>query len=72
MQSRVLKPDLMYVVNWDGIELIMHVEFQKRRDGNMGRRLWEYNAQATIISGLPVCSFVIYLQREGNVSRITV
>ena len=67
MQSRVLEADLLYVVNWNGVEVIMHVEFQKRRDGNMGRRLWEYNAQATIISGLPVCSFVIYLQRDGNV-----
>jgi hypothetical protein len=60
MQSRVLEADLLYVVTWDGIQVIMHVEFQKRRDGNMGRRLWEYNAQTTIISGLPVCSFVIY------------
>ncbi|HET9999291.1 MAG TPA: hypothetical protein VFQ36_00260 [Ktedonobacteraceae bacterium] len=67
MQSRVLEADLLYVVNWNGVEVVMHVEFQKRRDGNMGRRLWEYNAQATIISGLPVCSFVIYLQRDGNV-----
>lgn len=67
MQSRILEADLLYVVNWNGVEVIMHVEFQKRRDGNMGRRLWEYNAQATIISGLPVCSFVIYLQRDGNV-----
>ncbi len=67
MQSRVLKADLMYVVNWEDAEIIMHVEFQKRRDGAMGRRLWEYNAQATIITGLPVCSFVVYLQRDGNV-----
>ncbi len=67
MQSRVLEADLLYVVTWDGLQVIMHVEFQKRRDGNMARRLWEYNAQTTIISGLPVCSFVIYLQYDGNV-----
>src|SRR5579859_7876534 len=67
MQSRVLNADLLYVVNLNDAEVIMHVEFQKRRDGNMGRRLWEYNAQATIITGLPVCSFVIYLQHDGNV-----
>ena len=67
LQSRVLEADLLYVVEWDGTEVIMHVEFQKRRDGNMGRRLWEYNTQTTIISGLPVCSFVVYLQRDGNV-----
>ncbi len=66
MQSRTLEADLLYIVNWNGIQVILHVEFQKRRDGNMGRRLWEYNAQTTIISGLPVCSFVIYLQRDGS------
>ena len=67
LQSRVLEADLLYVVNWNDVKIIMHVEFQKRRDGDMGRRLWEYNAQTTIISGLPVCSFVVYLQRDGNV-----
>ena len=67
LQSRILEADLLYVVIWNGIQVIMHVEFQKRRDGNMGRRLWAYNAQTTIISGLPVCSFVIYLQQDGNV-----
>lgn len=67
MQSRVLEADLLYVVNWDGMQVILHVEFQKRRDGDMGRRLWKYNAQTTIITDMPVCSFVIYLQRDGNV-----
>lgn len=67
MQSRVLEADLLYVVNWDGMQVILHVEFQKRRDGDMGKRLWKYNAQTTIITDMPVCSFVIYLQRDGNV-----
>ena len=47
--------------------MILHVEFQKRRDGNMSKRLWKYNAQATIITDLPVYSFVVYLLRDGNV-----
>jgi hypothetical protein len=67
MQSRVLEADLLYVVNLDGMQVVLHVEFQKRRDGDMGKRLWKYNAQATIISDLPVYSFVVYLQRDGNV-----
>ncbi len=67
MHSRVLEADLMYVVNWNETQVILHVEFQKRRDGDMGRRLWKYNAQATIITDLPVYSFVVYLQRDGNV-----
>ena len=67
MQSRVLEADLLYVVNLDGVQVILHVEFQKRRDGEMGKRLWKYNAQATIITDLPVYSFVVYLQQDGNV-----
>jgi hypothetical protein len=67
MQSRVLEADLSYVVNWSGTQVVLHVEFQKRRDGDMGRRLWKYNAQATIITDLPVYSFVVYLRRDGNV-----
>ncbi len=67
MQSRVLEADLLYVVTWNGMQMVLHVEFQKRRDGDMGRRLWKYNAQTTIITDLPVCSYVIYLRRDGNV-----
>jgi hypothetical protein len=67
MQSRVLEADLLYVVTWDGMQVILHVEFQKRRDGDMGKRLWKYNAQTTIITDMPVCSYVIYLQHDGNV-----
>ena len=67
LHSRVLEADLLYMVTLDNAEVILHVEFQKRRDGDMGRRVWEYNAQTTIMYRLPVCSFVIYLQPDGNV-----
>ena len=68
LQSRTLEADLLYVVTWNGQKMILHVEFQRRRDGNMGRRLWKYNAQTAIITELPVCSFVIYLKRDGKVA----
>src|SRR2546423_11934180 len=29
----------------------------------------KYNAQTAIITGLPVCSFVIYLKRDGKVAQ---
>src|SRR5260370_14922292 len=47
--------------------MIGHFEIQRHRDAEMGRRLWEYNAMTTITSGLPVCSFVIYLTKESQV-----
>lgn len=68
LQSRTLEADLLYGITWNGQKTILHVEFQRRRDSNMGRRLWKYNAQTTIITDLPVCSFVIYLKRDGEVT----
>lgn len=47
--------------------MILHLEFQRRGDAEMGKRLWEYNATTTINSGLPVCSFVIYLRKERKI-----
>ena len=36
-------------------------------DVEMGKRLWEYNAMATITSGLPVQTMVIYLKKDRKV-----
>ncbi len=47
--------------------MILHVEFQRRSDPEMGKRLWEYNATATITSGLSVYSVVIYLRKDRKV-----
>lgn len=66
LNNRTIYADLLYKVIWNGQEALLHVEFQRRRDGQMGRRLWEYNAQASFRSGLPVCSFVVYLRKDGN------
>src|SRR5579884_65185 len=67
LQSHTIEADLLYTILWNGRKAILHVEFQRRGDSNMGRRLWEYNAQTSINTGLPVCSFVIYLKRDGKV-----
>jgi predicted transposase YdaD len=44
--------------------MIVHIEFQKGRDVNMGLRTWEYNCATTIVEKLPVRSFVIYLVED--------
>ncbi|MBV9259719.1 MAG: hypothetical protein JO215_17050 [Ktedonobacteraceae bacterium] len=48
-------------------EVIIHAEYQRRRDKNMGRRIWEYNAATSFLTKLPVLSFAIYLWKEKNI-----
>src|SRR5947209_52416 len=67
LKSRTLEADKLYNVLVNQLDMIWHVEIQRHSDAQMGRRLWEYNATATITSGLPVCSFVIYLVHEGQI-----
>ncbi len=69
LHGKTLNADLLYNIRWNGKKSILHVEFQKRRDRDMGRRLWAYNALTVINTGLPVCSFVIYLKKDGNVAQ---
>lgn len=68
-QSREIQADVMYNVQWEGVEIILHIEFQRRHDEDMGRRVWEYNALASIIKQLPVFSFVIYLVKDHGIVR---
>ena len=67
LKSRTLETDTLYNVRMNGIAMILHVEFQRRSEAEMGKRLWEYNAMATITSGLPVQSMVIYLKKDRKV-----
>ena len=67
LQNRTIEADLLYTVTWHGQKMILHAEFQRRRDGNMGKRLWEYNFLTTYLTDLPVCSFAIYLKKEGKI-----
>jgi hypothetical protein len=39
LKSRTIEADLLYIVIWNGQKVVLHVEFQRRRDGNMGKRL---------------------------------
>ncbi len=67
MEGRVIEADLLYNVFWKGKYVILHVEFQTWHDSRMGRRMWEYNCLASCISGLPVCSVVIYLHEDDGI-----
>jgi hypothetical protein len=45
---------------------LLHIEFQVKPLAKMGRRLWEYNVEASIKYGQPVQSVVVYLKHPGN------
>ena len=66
LQSRTIHADLVYEVQWHGEHIILHVEFQRSRDENMARRVWEYNVLIECTMQLPVYSVVLYLVKDGN------
>ncbi len=65
LQAPSVAADTLYVVTWQGEQVVLHVEFQRNRDNEMGGRLWHYNALTYIHTKLPVYSVVIYLVEDG-------
>ncbi len=51
----------------NGQDVIIYAEYQRRRDKDMGRRIWEYNIATSFLTKLPVFSFAIYLWKEKNI-----
>jgi len=68
-QTRDLTADILYVILWYGVKTILHIEFQRRGDKQMGKRLWQYNSTTTINKGLPVSSIVIYLRKDRKIEE---
>lgn len=65
LMARHLFADALLKVLVDGKQALLHVEFQTYEDDAMERRMLEYNVLAERqYDGLPVCSFVIYLQKR--------
>ncbi|GCF10305.1 hypothetical protein [Dictyobacter arantiisoli] len=56
--------DCLYAVRSNGSRMILHIEFQTRRDETMGHRLQEYNILARGKYQCPVHSVVIFLKKE--------
>ena len=67
LKNRTIEADILYNILVQGKKMVLHVEFQRRSDRTMGKRLWEYNALTVITSGIPVRSVVIYLKKTGSV-----
>ncbi len=69
LKSRTIDADILYKVSLEGEQRLLHLEFQRRGETHMARRLLEYNVLATCEHKLPVYSVVLYLVKEGAVAR---
>ena len=67
VQSREIQADILYNILWKRQRAILHAEFQRRRDADIGRRVWEYNALTECLKQVPVYSFVIYLVKDSGI-----
>src|ERR671930_1153303 len=67
LKARTVNADIIYRVVWKGKKTVLHIEFQRRRDKEMARRVWEYNVMTGCRLRLPVYSVVIYLVPDGEV-----
>src|SRR5260370_72558 len=48
----------------NSLTIILHFEFQKSKDNNMDRRMWEYNVAMDINTDKPVYSILVYLAKD--------
>jgi hypothetical protein len=64
--SRDVDGDILWQIAINQMSSLLHLEFQAGPDSTMGRRLWEYNVEASIKYEQPVQSVVIYLKKLGS------
>jgi predicted transposase YdaD len=67
LKARTVNADALYYVRWHDKQIVLHIEFQVTRQTKMPRRIWEYNAQADIVTGKPVYSVVFYLVKRPSI-----
>ncbi|HWS84491.1 MAG TPA: hypothetical protein VN207_09560, partial [Ktedonobacteraceae bacterium] len=67
LRGRTVHADLLFLVLWQGIEIILHIEFQRKDVEDMARRVWEYNVLTNCVEPYPVYSVVIYLTPQEGI-----
>ncbi len=64
-----INADHLYDVTLNGKHFLLHIEFQRNRDSKMAERIWEYNVRASLLYSYPVWSCVIYLKKDGTITK---
>jgi flagellar biosynthesis/type III secretory pathway protein FliH len=67
LKVRSVEADFLCNAKLGENDIVVHVEFQRRHDYTMQRRMWEYNSATDYLTGLPVHSFVVYLWEDEYV-----
>ena len=67
LKNRTIESDLLLLVDLDGEEVLLHLEFQSTKDEDMPLRLLEYNVLTTRQHARRVYSCVLYLRKDGVV-----
>lgn len=67
LKVRSIEADFLCKAIRNDEEIVVHAEFQRHRDYTMRRRMWEYNCITDYLTGLPVCSFVLYLREDDYI-----
>jgi predicted transposase YdaD len=65
--QRTLFADILLKILWFGYELILHLEFQRKHNPDMGLRMWEYNVYAMQAYNCKVASFALYLLPDEGI-----
>jgi hypothetical protein len=58
--------DTLLRVRYHGVECAVDIEAEARPHAEIGRRLFEYGSRASIVTGLPIFSAVLWLERGGT------
>lgn len=62
METKEIEADGLFQILLVGVLCLVHIEFQSSSDEKMARRMWQYNALATITYDLPTSSIVVFLR----------
>src|SRR5580765_725445 len=66
LQIKTIESDFFFDAELNDLAIILHFDFQKKRDEHMDRRMWEYNSTMDILKKKPVYSVLVYLVKQEN------
>ncbi len=66
LKIKSVQGDFFFYSILENLPIILHFEFQKKKDANMGRRMWTYNVAMDITENMPVYSVLVYMTKEDD------
>src|SRR5690242_17087697 len=66
LKLKSVEGDFFFHAIFNGMEITLHFEFQKKKDTQMGRRMWEYNMTMDLMENRPVYSVLVYLMKNND------